>query len=240
MDPRNNRSRIPNVFFEIIRDNNIPRYPRTQPSRQSNYQFPQLPNTQFYSQPSTNNTQFYSQPSTNNTQFYSQPSANNTQFYSQPSTNNTQFYLPHFQPFNTIYCPFPVYISVPIQQERESDTNGVFNMFQSAIQSIETESIEENELRDVVVTLKYSEFCRIQEHTIESGQLNCIICLDLMQAGTPIKFLNCCGTSLHVDCAHDWLCKRKVTCPHCRKDQRDQINEDEQTQQEQVHQEQLD
>jgi hypothetical protein len=82
---------------------------------------------------------------------------------------------------------------------------------------------------DVKVTLTEEQFKKFKETKIDDSNINlyntsCNICMEEYK-GSDIVTTLYCKHVFHKSCIYDWLCKERVTCPICRKDNRININE---------------
>jgi len=70
------------------------------------------------------------------------------------------------------------------------------------------------------IDLKFFKNTNITKKTQKQYEnLECSICLQKYNIDERIVILKCKHV-LHYNCAYNWLCKEKVTCPVCRYDQR--------------------
>jgi uncharacterized protein YuzB (UPF0349 family) len=85
-----------------------------------------------------------------------------------------------------------------------------------------------NELNDVKITLSKEQFDKFEKMDVsESDKLtNCSICMDNYELNEKMIILKCNHT-YHEKCIENWLCNQKVTCPICRKDTREMLDERE-------------
>jgi hypothetical protein len=83
-----------------------------------------------------------------------------------------------------------------------------------------------NELNDVKITLTKEQFDKFEKRDVsESDKLtNCSICMDNYKLDEKMVILKCNHT-YHENCIENWLCNQKVTCPICRKDTREMLDE---------------
>lgn len=103
------------------------------------------------------------------------------------------------------------------------------NSFVDDIFNILNESINDTinqEFEDVKVTLTPKQFENFKNEKINSQNINnyvnkqCNICMDNYNLDDTITFL-VCNHFFHTNCIKNWLCNEKVTCPVCRKDNRE-------------------
>jgi hypothetical protein len=99
--------------------------------------------------------------------------------------------------------------------------NDLFNIFNQTI----NETIDQ-EFEDVKVTLTPEQFSQFKNIKITNENINqysskpCNICMDNYNIDEELTFL-VCNHYFHTDCIKHWLCNEKVTCPICRKDNRE-------------------
>ena len=99
--------------------------------------------------------------------------------------------------------------------------NHIFDILNESI----NETIDQ-EFEDVKVTLTPEQFSNFKNEKINSQNVNdylnkqCNICMDNYNLDESITFL-VCNHYFHTDCIKNWLCNEKVTCPICRKDNRE-------------------
>jgi hypothetical protein len=99
--------------------------------------------------------------------------------------------------------------------------NDLFNIFNQTI----NETIDQ-EFEDVKVTLTPEQFSELKNIKITNENVNqysskpCNICMDNYNVDEELTFL-VCNHYFHTDCIKHWLCNEKVTCPVCRKDNRE-------------------
>jgi len=99
--------------------------------------------------------------------------------------------------------------------------NDLFNIFNQTI----NETIDQ-EFEDVKVTLTPEQFSELKNIKISTQNVNqysskpCNICMDNYNVDEELTFL-VCNHYFHTDCIKHWLCNEKVTCPVCRKDNRE-------------------
>lgn len=94
--------------------------------------------------------------------------------------------------------------------------NDIFNIFNNEI---------EQEFEDVKVTLTPEQFSKLKNEKITNENIDrycskpCNICMDNYNIDDEITFL-LCNHCFHTNCIKHWLCNEKVSCPVCRKDNR--------------------
>ena len=92
--------------------------------------------------------------------------------------------------------------------------NDIFNIFNN-----------EQEFEDVKVTLTIEQFSKLKNEKITNENIDrycskpCNICMDNYNIDDEITFL-LCNHCFHTNCIKHWLCNEKVSCPVCRKDNR--------------------
>ena len=92
--------------------------------------------------------------------------------------------------------------------------NDIFNIFNN-----------EQEFEDVKVTLTLEQFSKLKNEKITNENIDrycskpCNICMDNYNIDDEITFL-LCNHCFHTNCIKHWLCNEKVSCPVCRKDNR--------------------
>ena len=92
--------------------------------------------------------------------------------------------------------------------------NDIFNIFNN-----------EQEFEDVKVTLTLEQFSKLKNEKINNEKIDrycskpCNICMDNYNIDDEITFL-LCNHCFHTNCIKHWLCNEKVSCPICRKDNR--------------------
>ena len=83
----------------------------------------------------------------------------------------------------------------------------------------------EQEFEDVKVTLTPDQFSNLKNEKITNENIDrycskpCNICMDNYNIDEEITFL-VCNHCFHTNCIKHWLCNEKVSCPVCRKDNR--------------------
>ena len=86
-----------------------------------------------------------------------------------------------------------------------------------------------NIFEDVKVTLTQEQFNTLNKKKVDKNNLieykgkECNICMDTYKLDEIIIKLSC-NHLFHKNCIKDWLCKEKISCPVCRKDVREHIN----------------
>lgn len=95
--------------------------------------------------------------------------------------------------------------------------NDIFDIFNN-------ENLEQ-EFEDVKVTLTPEQFSKLKNEKITNNNIDrycskpCNICMDNYNIDDEITFL-VCNHCFHTNCIKHWLCNEKVSCPVCRKDNR--------------------
>jgi hypothetical protein len=90
--------------------------------------------------------------------------------------------------------------------------------------------LEGVDLQDVKVTLTQEQFNKLFTQIInddnkdEYANKECNICMDEYKIGDNIVKL-ACNHIFHKDCIKNWLCNERVTCPVCRKDIRNDLQD---------------
>lgn len=118
--------------------------------------------------------------------------------------------------------------SVPIDPishfESTINPNTLDNLFMLFLQQNNYMDPNADLYEDVKVTLTEEQFKKFKETTIDDSNINlyntsCNICMEEYKGSDIVTTLHCKHV-FHKSCIHDWLCKERVTCPICRKDNR--------------------
>jgi hypothetical protein len=110
-----------------------------------------------------------------------------------------------------------------IQIMNDSFIDNIQNMFDNILEQY-TQTFE-----DVKITLTKEQFLKLENYIIDTELLNeyegkdCNICIETYKKDDKIVILPC-NHVFHNECIENWLCNEKVTCPICRKDVREYIN----------------
>jgi hypothetical protein len=98
-------------------------------------------------------------------------------------------------------------------------------IIQNTLNDIFNINYTEQEFEDVKVTLTPEQFSKLKNEKITNENIDryfskpCNICMDNYNIDDEITFL-VCNHCFHTNCIKHWLCNEKVSCPVCRKDNR--------------------
>lgn len=116
-------------------------------------------------------------------------------------------------------------------QQNLFGSNLMTNLFSMLLEGVDFTDLQNlTDLQDVKVTLKQEQFDKLFTNVIndtnkeEYMNKECNICMDEYKLNDNIVKLSC-NHIFHKDCIKNWLCNERVTCPICRKDIRDEINQ---------------
>lgn len=108
---------------------------------------------------------------------------------------------------------------------RWQDTFDYGAIIQNTLNDIFNINYTDQEFEDVKVTLTPEQFSKLKNETITNDNIDtyaskpCNICMDNYNIDDEITFL-VCNHCFHTNCIKHWLCNEKVSCPVCRKDNR--------------------
>jgi hypothetical protein len=116
------------------------------------------------------------------------------------------------------------------------DMRIVNNDFIDSIQNLFDNIIDQynDTFEDVKVTLTNEQFSKLKIQTIDDNMLkeyenkDCNICIESYKKDDKITILPC-NHIFHDTCIENWLCNEKVTCPICRTDIREYLDNNENT-----------
>lgn len=113
--------------------------------------------------------------------------------------------------------------SIPIDPIHSINPDTLDNLFMFFLQQNNLDS-NMDLFEDVKVTLTEEQFEKFKETRIDNNNIDlyntsCNICMDEYKISDIVTTLYCKHV-FHKSCIHNWLCKERVTCPICRKDNR--------------------